>query len=494
MTDLFTTLNTPTGQQQVLNPLFRYDFHPLDHAGMLWDPWDNWNVTLRYPFDTTPTSGDFNQGATDAMQSDNPSLRSRIYNLMTQCNDYAGFGQGDAAQRPPQCPESLEDIHNNIHNDIGGPNQGRQGHMAIIPVASYDPAFWLHHTNVDRMFALWQGIYPDSYTVSGHSAQATFSIAANTQMDDNTFLAPFHSGPNGEPHTSTSVRDTNQLRYTYPEFTSGDTSPDGIRAKVNSLYGNGAAPAARRSLNNPYAPANAKRQAQSDASSTLGGLRPTGGVTPVSPSVPLSTGGGLRPSNSSTTTTPSGNPNWELPPNLAEQLTPTKRAPIDYTCRITIQPYNLGGTARVYIFLGSPASENPESWAKDKNMIGWQGTFAMPGMKSSSLSQSTIPLTAALLKQQANGALPGIGLNQTMPLLQKQLQWRVAGPNGAIPNDQVPGLTVGVHTANVQPAKSNGDFPKWGQWTQHNEITHGKPGGIQAGMESDWHGQCEYQG
>ena len=33
---------------------------------------------------------------------------------------------------------SLEDIHNAVHNLVGG-----GGHMASIPVSSFDPLFWL---------------------------------------------------------------------------------------------------------------------------------------------------------------------------------------------------------------------------------------------------------------------------------------------------------------------------------------------------------------
>jgi len=35
---------------------------------------------------------------------------------------------------------SLEGIHNSIHTWVGG-----IGHMSNIPVAAFDPIFWLHH-------------------------------------------------------------------------------------------------------------------------------------------------------------------------------------------------------------------------------------------------------------------------------------------------------------------------------------------------------------
>jgi hypothetical protein len=44
---------------------------------------------------------------------------------------------------------SLEDLHNNYHNYLGGdpfPNVKQdRGHMTSVPVAAFDPAFWLHH-------------------------------------------------------------------------------------------------------------------------------------------------------------------------------------------------------------------------------------------------------------------------------------------------------------------------------------------------------------
>lgn len=44
-----------------------------------------------------------------------------------------------------QSYSSLEFIHNNIHSWIGGPDGMTAGHMADVPVAAFDPVFWLHH-------------------------------------------------------------------------------------------------------------------------------------------------------------------------------------------------------------------------------------------------------------------------------------------------------------------------------------------------------------
>lgn len=43
----------------------------------------------------------------------------------------------------------LENPHNFIHGWVGGD-------MGSVPTAAYDPVFWLHHANVDRLWFFWQ--------------------------------------------------------------------------------------------------------------------------------------------------------------------------------------------------------------------------------------------------------------------------------------------------------------------------------------------------
>lgn len=121
------------------------------------------------------------------MNSDNPNLRNRIYKLFSTCNDYSGFSNAASDARSDACQDSLESIHNNIHNDVGGPN----GHMTILWYAAMDPSFWLHHANVDRLFALWQAMNPTSYTVNANTEQATFAIASGTHVDNSFGELPF---------------------------------------------------------------------------------------------------------------------------------------------------------------------------------------------------------------------------------------------------------------------------------------------------------------
>ena len=45
--------------------------------------------------------------------------------------------------------------HNDIHIAVGGAIGTVNGAMADIPTAAFDPVFWVHHANVDRLWAEW---------------------------------------------------------------------------------------------------------------------------------------------------------------------------------------------------------------------------------------------------------------------------------------------------------------------------------------------------
>ncbi|KAI6142105.1 common central domain of tyrosinase-domain-containing protein [Pisolithus tinctorius] len=57
----------------------------------------------------------------------------------------------------------LEVIHGRIHGAVGG-----NGHMSSPDYAAFDPFFFLHHSNVDRIFALWEWCYPDYWMGDGY--------------------------------------------------------------------------------------------------------------------------------------------------------------------------------------------------------------------------------------------------------------------------------------------------------------------------------------
>jgi tyrosinase len=54
---------------------------------------------------------------------------------------------------------ALERLHGGVHLAVGGVNPGSSGQMAGSNSPA-DPLFWLHHANIDRIWAEWQTAHP----------------------------------------------------------------------------------------------------------------------------------------------------------------------------------------------------------------------------------------------------------------------------------------------------------------------------------------------
>ncbi|KAF1814577.1 Di-copper centre-containing protein [Eremomyces bilateralis CBS 781.70] len=135
---------------------------------------------------------------------------------------------------------SLESVHNVVHVWTGGDGQfGNPGHMASPSVAAFDPIFWMHHNNVDRLLALWQELNPTAW----------FDNNPRIRERGTDGLEPFNKDSNYTLITSNDVRYCTRLGYTYPELQpwlpeyqrSGRFNQqlylDAIRSKINGLYG-----------------------------------------------------------------------------------------------------------------------------------------------------------------------------------------------------------------------------------------------------------------
>ncbi|KAJ3273673.1 hypothetical protein HK104_004243 [Borealophlyctis nickersoniae] len=76
---------------------------------------------------------------------------------------------------------ALEDHpHNMIHTSVGG---DETGDMFAPMTSSNDPAFWLHHANIDRWWARWQWLHPEiAWTYSGNRVPG--SDVSDAQLTD----------------------------------------------------------------------------------------------------------------------------------------------------------------------------------------------------------------------------------------------------------------------------------------------------------------------
>ncbi|MEA3053182.1 MAG: hypothetical protein QOG72_2085 [Sphingomonadales bacterium] len=65
-----------------------------------------------------------------------------------------GFG-GDLLDDDTR-PGALEQRpHNDLHVAVGGAIGNSNGAMADVPTAAFDPIFWVHHANIDRLWRQW---------------------------------------------------------------------------------------------------------------------------------------------------------------------------------------------------------------------------------------------------------------------------------------------------------------------------------------------------
>ena len=237
------------------------------------------------------------------------------------------------------------------------------------------------------MFAMWQAIYPESYAQDQTASGSSYTIASgSTQGADSrkclvsfkvwlicVALTPFHSDVFGTFWTPNSVRSTETFHYTYPEFVDSDGSASAMMQYVNNLYGPNAA--------GHVGSSKARREV------------PTGMPLPTAP-LNLLTRNGSR---------------------------------YEYIANIASSRFGLNGPYNIFIFMNSPTSEDPSTWAFDSRLIGTHGVFAQSGMTMNDLVVTgAVPLTQALTTQIAAGSLDSLDELLVVPFLQQQLNWRIA--------------------------------------------------------------------
>lgn len=101
-----------------------------------------------------------------------------VYRLLSNVQTWANFSSTVTNPVSNQIPWeewlSLEYVHNNLHGFIGGDAlYNGMGHMQNVPSAAFDPIFYMHHCNIDRLLAIWQTLNSDSWFASDASPPST---------------------------------------------------------------------------------------------------------------------------------------------------------------------------------------------------------------------------------------------------------------------------------------------------------------------------------
>ena len=368
---------------------------------------------------------------------------------------------------------SIEYVHDAVHYFVGGPG----GHMDYLTWAGFDPMFWLHHTlvhrnitkrilgcanknrNVDRLLAIWQALYPDSW-ISPWDSASNYAIPPDTEVNADSSLSPFHFNDQGGFYTSNTVRWDKYFGYAYPEVVDWSTSnatalSASVRTAVNQLY-------------NPSA-------GTTNSSSTVKKLRyRRSPSTTASASAVLDA---LEP----------------LTPSLYQDLD-TPNLPIQWTANLQVSKtaataLNTSQSFNIDLFLGPPPADQT-LWPLATNLVG---TFpilsslmpVVPG-PSSSISPVTkhasIPLTPSLALLVSKNLLASLEPQDVTPFLTQQLVARVRFHNpgndaggdqgdGEVETGDLEGFGISVASRTVQAPKSLQDFPTYGSWVQWPSVT-----------------------
>ncbi|KAJ6261170.1 Tyrosinase [Drechslerella dactyloides] len=153
------------------NPLFAYKFLSASSIAPLGSPFNAHMITARWPNGAWVDNSAF---ASSNMQSGFAGRVLGTYNAFLS-GSYNLFSN------------RIEGVHDGVHGATGG-----GGNLGSVPTAAFDPLFWLHHCNVDRIMAMFQAMNP-SLWLTPAPAVGTFARPnpPNTIDDTNSLLYPF---------------------------------------------------------------------------------------------------------------------------------------------------------------------------------------------------------------------------------------------------------------------------------------------------------------
>ncbi|PIA95850.1 Tyrosinase [Cercospora beticola] len=405
------------GTTTIDNPLYSYKFHPVSYKDMEFDPFASWNDTKRYPTAWTSRARSQNNLIGPMLDNQLASFANRVYNLLTFYDNFTQFSN-EAWYGREQNIDSIEALHDTIHAITG-----QQGHMTYLDYSAYDPIFWLHHVNLDRLFAIWQILHPNSYVEPMAALSSTYTIVKGSIQDADSPLEPFSKDTNGTKWTSNTVKDTRTFGYTYPETSKGDQA--NARAAVNRLYGSG------------Y------------------------------------NGGGLIGVRDT--------------PVTARKMRGTAGFLVDgrqrhYAASLLSDKHALNGSYAIHVFVGAFDDSDPGSWPTSPNLAGTHATFGSlrangDVARKSLVTGGTIPLTNILVQKVSSGDLFSLEEDNVVRYLEESLQWRVATLDGEpVPAGEVSDLEVVVTLSEITPAASDQDVPMKKNFKKLTRITKGKVG------------------
>ncbi|KAI0864119.1 Di-copper centre-containing protein [Xylaria cubensis] len=428
----------PNGIQSIANPLFSYGFRPFNGSIFPDSPYNKWNETKRAPYPTTdPSAVSNNSFVASSLDNHLPSYQQRLYNLFANYPNYTHFSnEGWIAQNNSGTYDSIESLHDSVHT-IGG---GGWGHLAIIAYSAFDPLFFLHHANVDRIFAMWQIIHNDTYVVPTAAVFASHTQNQGDIEDIQTPLKPFFVNDTSF-WTSDMVRDHETFGYTYSEV--NNKTREEVVAAVNRLY-------------TDYTPATiflkSKPNPLVHASQSVG-VQTSENVAEHSFHKPRVMAWQHQSiSHMQTGVIFSANSNGKF---YREWL-----------ANIEVNKHALNSSFSIYFFLGD-VTDDSSSWQNLDYLVGSLGVFAGHGRSARAKHgkiTGTVPLTSALVRMAADSHVSSLEPEDIEPFLKTTLHLRIALLDGTVVRvSEVDGLRISIASSLVAVPTREDQLPRWGK-------------------------------
>lgn len=212
------------------NPLYSYQFTSnwatsTVQKEMGWPSATAWAESKRCP----DASGNNHQEIANAQVAQvAKNFKTSTFDALTNVTNFDQFTtQAWRPKQPVKAYSSVEVMHNTIHDYTGtndSVDQNKQyGNMSDVQASSFDPIFWLHHVNCDRLTALWQAMNPNCTIDEFPSQTDRFVKRSGTVEGGTSNLEPWHKT---QAHSMTDyyvANDTKEListfdgGYYYPE-------------------------------------------------------------------------------------------------------------------------------------------------------------------------------------------------------------------------------------------------------------------------------------
>ncbi|KAK4251830.1 hypothetical protein C7999DRAFT_27509 [Corynascus novoguineensis] len=451
----FVDVDGPNGLQRIANPLFSYQFKPLDRTAFNSDPWNVWTQTLRSPSSGGPDAQSNNSLVALNLGQNRASLAQRLYSLFSYNDNYTTFSNNAMGG----WTESVESLHDTIHELVGGfgPIQPspQPGHMAYLEWSAFDPIFFLHHCMVDRILALWQAIYPNSWVSSSQALLDSYTIRRGQRINSSTALTPFFLDDNGTFWTSDSVRDHTKFGYLYTELLQGPVTT----SSNNNLLVATQTRTIKRTINRMYGSFN-------PASLFLEKLRAQGAQ-----------GGGT---GSFQTSREAKTPHHTLIESRIFAAGGNGNRYHEWIANVRAEPSkNRAATSSgdgvrvssISFFLGDISPER----LSEEACVGTMGVFTAARLSPQQETTSrvhevtvtgNVPLTAALVKKITDGELAGLTPQHVVPYLKRNLKMVVRGVRGELVMDIedeercVDGMAVQIVSLVTEAPWSDEELPR----------------------------------